>query len=336
MQHEHGKVKKTDKRKAIILSVIVVIVMALCLGVLYLWENKHYDTGASGNGGGIEEPILKTVEYNGDTYQQRDELETWLFMGVDVMEKVSNTDTFIDGGQADMQLLITVDNKNQTWQMLQLNRDSMIEVPVLGMTGEEVGTEFEQLALAHSYGNGGKESCKNDVKAVSNMFDGQKINGYLALNMEGLNILNDMVGGVPVVVNDDFTMLDPTLVQGQEVVLQGSQALTFVRERQNVGDETNVARMARQREYMNSLKQKLKEQDEEFGIRAYDALSEYTVTNMGSGNITNLLQCLKDYQERDLLTIDGESRIENDTNAYYLNEDSLKQVMLEMFYEKVN
>ena len=104
-----------------------------------------------------------------------------------------------------------------------------------------IGTEFEQLTLAHSYGDGKKESCQNTVTTVSNLFDGQKIDGYMALNMDAVAILNDMVGGVPVEITSDFSAVDPSLQEGTVVTLQGDQALTFVRTRKDVDDQTNLS-----------------------------------------------------------------------------------------------
>ena len=92
--------------------------------------------------------------------------------------------------------------------------------------------------------------------------------------------------------------------------------------------------MGRQQQYMDALQQKIKEQDEEFAVRAYDAIADYLVTDEGSGTAANIAGYLKEYTELDLLTIDGESRIEEGSNAYYLDEDSKMNVMLQMFYEK--
>ena len=68
-------------------------------------------------------------------------------------------------------------------------------------------------------------------------------------------------------------------------------------------------------------------------MRAYDAVFDYMVTNMGSKTVTEIGQYMKEYTELDLLTIDGESKVEDGYIAYYLDEDSLQQTMLTLFYE---
>lgn len=332
ISHQKGRIRKEDKYNAILVFLVLVIILSGTMVGINIWENYRYQTGSTGQGGGIQKTELKHVEYNGTDYVQREDLETYLFMGVDRSGEVQETENY-DAGQADMQLLVTIDHKNKTWQMLQLNRDSMVEVSVLDFFGNPSGTEFQQLTLAHSYGDGKEQSCGNVVNTVSNMFNGQKIDGYFSVNMDAVAVLNDMVGGVPVTVTSDFTAVDPTLVEGETITLTGEQALTFVRIRRDVDDQTNLSRMARQRQYMDALQKKIKEQDEEFAIRAYEALADYMVTDEGSGTAANIAGYMREYTELSMLTIDGESRVENGNNAYYLDEDSKTLAMLGMFYE---
>lgn len=216
-----------------------------------------------------------------------------------------------------------------------INRDSMVEVQVLGMTGEVLQTQAAQIATAHAYGDGTERSCRNAVAAVSNMLGGKTIDGYVALNMDAVAILNDMVGGVPVTITSDFTDIDPSLQEGETITLQGQQALAFVRSRKGVDDETNLSRMARQRQYLAALEEKMAQQDEEFVIRAYDAVSDYMVTDMGSGTVAELGEKMKTYEELPFLTIAGESGTDEEGSATYtLDQDSLQQAIMSLFYER--
>ena len=243
-------------------------------------------------------------------YTPRPQLETYLLMGIDVEGPAKGNRSYSGGGQADVQLLLVVDNTNQTWQVLQINRDSMVEVQVLGMTGEVLQTQTAQIATAHAYGDGTERSCRNAVAAGSNMLGGKTIDGDVALNMDAVAILNDMVGGVPVTITSDFTDIDPSLQEGETITLQGQQALVFVEEK-----------MARQ--------------DEEFVIRAYDAVSDYMVTDMGSGTVAELGEKMKTYEELPFLTIAGESGTDEEGSATYtLDQDSLQQAIVSLFYER--
>ena len=122
---------------------------------------------------------LKEISYKGKTYRQRPDLESYLFLGIDVMGPAVGTQSYVAGGQADTQILLVLDNAAKTWQLLQINRDSMVEVPVLSMMGTVAYTIKQQIALAHAYGNGREQSCENNVLAVSMLLDDQPIDGYL-------------------------------------------------------------------------------------------------------------------------------------------------------------
>lgn len=325
------RISPKDKLRAVILVVLSCAVVGLGILALQQWqEHQRMQTTPSGSGN------RKTLEYQGNTYVAREGVESYLFMGIDVEGPAKGNKSYIGGGQADVQLLLVVDRYERTWQVLQINRDSMVEVPVLGVNGTEVGTEYQQIALAHSYGDGLETSCENNVTAVSRMFQDQRIHGYLALNMDAISIINDQVGGVEVTVLDDFSQVDPTLIKGETVTLNGNQAVTYVRARQGVGDETNLARMARQEQYLNALYPKLKGLSSATAAEMFQAVEDYMVTNMNDQWL-KLMERLEEYTKLEPLSIDGENALdEQGAMAYRLDEDSLKQVMIQLFYEPMS
>lgn len=82
-------------------------------------------------------------------------------------------------------------------------------------------------------------SCQYMVDAVSNLFYGMPINGYVALNMNAVAMINDAVGGVTVTVPEDMTQVDPSFAEGAAVTLTGDQALKFTRYRDTEKDFSN-------------------------------------------------------------------------------------------------
>ena len=334
--YKHHHIRRSDGIKAaVVVAAAAIALVAIALG-LDRWQKSQ---AAPVSGEAANEVIVQAepepIEYDGVLYTPRAQLETYLLMGIDVEGPAKGNKSYSGGGQADVQLVLVVDNANQTWQILQINRDSMVDVQVLGMTGEVLQTQTAQIATAHAYGDGTERSCRNAVAAVSNMLGEMPVDGYLALNMDAVAILNDMVGGVPVTVTSDFTAVDPTLQAGETVTLQGQQALTFVRSRKGVDDETNLSRMGRQRQYLAALEQQMAQQDEEFVIRAYDAVSDYMVTDMGSGTVADLGEKMKAYEELPLLTIDGETGTDEEGSATYtLDPGSLQQTIIALFYEE--
>lgn len=123
------------KTKDLIKAIVVAVVLLLAINGVYIFLNqwqtrKEYSMASNDT---VKE--FKTIEYNGQKYMEKPGLETYLFMGIDVSGPVKGNKSYIGGGQADTQIVFVLDKLNKTWQMLQINRDSMVEVPVLGVTG---------------------------------------------------------------------------------------------------------------------------------------------------------------------------------------------------------
>ena len=339
MRHsDRRRISRRDFFKAAGLTVATLAALGGGAYALQRWDDSQNAVSVADTGPGNdhrEAAELKELTYKGKNYRRRPELETYLFMGIDTMGAAVGVNSYAGGGQADVQIVAVLDNEARTWQALQLNRDSIVRVPVLGVGGDIVAYEDEQLALAHYYGNGREQSCENTVLAVSMLLGDQPIDGYMAVNMDAVGILTDLVGGVTLTVTSDFSAIDPSLVQGQTITLTGEQALTYVRSRANIDDETNLARMNRQRQYMTALEEKLMQKDANFVVEAYDALADYMVTDIASGTAAEIGERMQDYTQLEVLTIDGENVVEGEHWAYYLDEDSLQETILQLFYNEI-
>ena len=148
-------------------------------------------------------------------------------------------------------------------------------------------------------------------------------------------MLNDLLGGVPVTVQDDFSQIDPSLVQGETVTLRGQQVLSYIRTRHYVGNSTNLERMERHRGYMKSFSDELKNQmadDPNVVLKLYAAAEPYMVTDMSGKRISNLANTARNYNNRGIVTIDGENRMGAKFMEYYADEDSIKEAVLALFY----
>lgn len=323
MSDEKKKKKKKSKKGVLkIFLAVLVIAMALVL-VTPVIRRK------------ISNRSLRTIEVNGVKYRQKPDVESYILMGVDHMD---DNDKIIGSpnGDNDLNLIMVIDHKNRTWQLLQINRDSMTDVILLDMLGHNIGTKYEQLALAHSYGDGGKESCQNVVDTVSGLLWNQKMDGYIATDMEAINILTDAVGGVTVHVDVDFSRVDPSIVQGN-VTLTSKNVLNYVRGRQNVGDETNISRQKRQQQFMSSFMKKINAMNA-FQIGGlYFKVRKYITTDVSIPTIFNLAYVYKKYEQKPLTTIEGTSKVSQDTgwNEYHLKQSSLQKTILSLYYEKV-
>ena len=325
-------------------AAILAVVLVLLLGMLLLqrWENtQDAPVSSSGEASSVEAgaPVdgREITYYNGTAYAKKEGLETVLLLGVDKFEG-ETPEGYINNQQADFLLLLVMDKQNETCTPIQLNRDTMTQIRILGVTGEPAGTFTGQLALAHTYGSGEEDSCENTVLAVENLLYGVGIDHYVSLTMDGVALLNDLVGGVTVEVLDDFSSIDDSLVQGETVTLKGQQALTYVRSRGGLEDSSNLHRMERQRQYLAALQQQLKaavQQEDGFTLDALLQLNEYMVSDYTVNQLSELGDSLATYQVSDILTTQGEAQPGEEFMEFTVDEAALQQLVMDVFYEPV-
>lgn len=343
--HKHKRRKHKDESKnsrrmwwfrTAAIALLVAGACFLCYRGIAKWESKQFAVpkDIQQNHSQTADSVPKIIMADGERYEHRPNMETYLFMGVDVTGTVDSMTTSGNGGQADVQLVLAVDNDNSTWQVLQLNRDALADVPVLGAGSKLIGYQKKQLALAHFYGSGREDSCENNVNAVSRLLWDQTIAGYISLNMDGIGVINDAIGGVEVTITTDFSGIDDTLEQGSDVLLNGEQAVTFLRSRMNVDDGTNLARMSRHRQYLQAMALKLLSLDDKEIVKALSSAEDYIVTNMNSTGVAALAEKLRQYEQLPLLTIDGTATVANGANAYEMDKASLQNVILTLLYQK--
>mgnify|MGYP004551167707 CR=1 FL=1 len=281
----------------------------------------------------------KSVIYKGETYEPKGNLETYLIAGIDSPDKVEEIKEYDGTGQCDVLEVIVRDRSTDECKLLSIDRNTITAVKSLDDDGTVVGTTDIQLSLAHSMSLDHTVRAENTVDAVSTLLDGQKIDGYAMVNMSAIQTVNDLVGGVTVTVQDDFTGVDDSLKKGETVTLTGSQAEHFIRGRMTMkDDDTNQNRMARQTQYEDGFKtafrQKCKE-DNTFPLQMYHVLEDYMTTNINAKKFSRLSLLLTDGREVGRLSIDGKYGVDDsDWQTFVPDENSLEQVILTLFYEK--
>lgn len=282
--------------------------------------------------------VSKTIVRNGVEYFPRQDITVMMLLGIDQEGPVVESHSYNNTGEADVVALAVFDETNQEYSVLMLNRDTMLEMPVLGLGGKPAGTNFGQLALAHTYGSGLEDSCENTKKAVSDLLYGINIDYYLSMNMDAIALLTDSVGGVTVEVKDDFSQVDATIPMG-EVTLTGSQARNYIQGRYNVGNQLNLNRMDRHKEYMEgfmtALGEKLQASDS-FVLTTYDAMADYMVTDCSATTFNSLINRYSDYSMKEILSPVGENVTGQQYMEFHIDEAALDELVLELFYSEKN
>ncbi len=316
--------------KIIAILLCVIIIVAATLIVVNIWEKKQ----------GIFKgddfvAVENTVEFGGKKYTLKEDIETFLIIGLDKTDE-NPADSYNNNLQADFLMLLVIDNEKSEYSAFHINRDAMVDMNVLGVAGDKVGTTNKQIALAHTYGNGREVSCRNTADAVSELLMGVKINHFVSVKMDAVQVLNDLVGGVEIEVLEDFSGIDSTLIKGEKVTLKGEQALTYVRTRYGLEDPSNNTRMERQQQYIKSFYEALKvttKNDANFVATASLKMTDYIVSDCSSNKLEAYFNKVEKYKFNDILDLDGETKKGEAFMEFYPDENSLKQNVINLFYE---
>ena len=281
----------------------------------------------------------RTIVRDGISYYPRQDITVVLLVGTDVDGKIQSSGSYNNKASADMVALLIFDEAKEEFCILSLNRDTMMDIPVLGLNGRLAGSVYAQLATSHNYGTGLADSCENTRKAVSDFLYGLTIDHYFSMNMDGIGILNDSVGGVEVQILDDFSKVDPTLIQGSTMVLNGEQAYSFVRSRASVGSKLNISRMERQRQYMEgfiaSLQTTLSENDM-FFADLWSDIADYAVTDCSTVVLNRLATDYGKYQFAGSVSIEGENVLGEKYYEFYADEQLLDELIIKLFYRQTS
>lgn len=309
--------------------VLVLVLMLLYSGLRVLEATVLYRPREGGEAEGG-----KTIVRQDTAYFPRQDITVVLVLGIDRYGPVADSGSYNNRGAADLVMLLIFDETNEICSVLHLNRDTMVEMPVLGIGGREAGTGYGQLALAHTYGSGLEDSCENTRKTVSGLLGGISIDHYIAVNMDAVAIANDAVGGVAVYVTEDFSRVDDTIGQGM-VTLKGEQAIHYVRTRKDVGDQQNLSRMERQQAYIEgfaaSFREK-QEKDPEFILKVCEDVAPYLVTDCTADTISNMIDRYGNYAAGDVVMPEGRSVMGEEYVEFYVDDQSLDSLILELFY----
>lgn len=336
--------RRPIRRRTLKRWIIVIAAAAMALLVLAFfggrWLEHRQDKPEVRGDAHLREELdsAPTIEVDGQTYRLRQHLTTILLIGVDQDSDAEVKNSYRNGGQADYLRLLVIDPDGKQIRQIPIDRDTMTPITILGVLGNRTGTRLERISLSHGFGKGKEDSCQLTVEAVSNLLYEVPIDFYIALNMDGISELNDLLGGVEVTLEDDFSSLDPAMTKGTTLTLMGDQAEIFVRGRMSVGIGTNESRMARQQTYMSAAQKKLKarlQADSNAAGEVFDALEAYLVTNFTRGRLINEAYAAKDYEIEEPFTIPGEHSVDKQGFMQFVaDEDELQKIVLSVFYQR--
>ena len=279
-----------------------------------------------------------TIVFGGKEYRYNEHLSNYLFMGIDVREPVEEYETRENTGRADAIFLLSYDRVKKTVKCVSIPRDTMTNIRVLTIDGIDTGTTREHINMQYAFGDGKDGSCRLMKEAVSSLLYGVPIQGYCSINMDGIVVAVDVLGGVEMVLQDN-SMADvyPEYVEGAKVTITKENAEQFIRHRDINESHSALVRTNRQKELMKVVSEHTREksaEDTDFIVDMYESLQPYMVSNIGNDILADLAEAKFDL-ENGVVDIPGEG-VEGDLHdEYHVDNEKLYELVLQMFYEEV-
>lgn len=281
------------------------------------------------------------IWYQGQAYDYDENIMTFLCMGIDVDEELSDKQSGLKSGQADALFLLILDSTDQKISILAIDRNTMTQVDTYDKDGNYVSTQYGQIALSHGYGDGREQSAQNTLKSVSFLLYDLPIHGYCAINMAAIPTINDAVGGVDVTVLEDMPKVDEAFAKGARLHLEGDLSYWYVKYRDTEIDESARNRLNRQKQYLIAYVDQAKaafKKDITIPITLFNAVLPYMTTDITVDEAAYLASEAVNYSfsEENLIMLPGSTDISGRFDEFYVDEQQLREIIVELFYKPVD
>ena len=330
-------IKRMKRRRRIRTLVIVLLVIGAIAAAGWGFVNHSVNQGKKK----IEEKTEKvikakgdTITYNGKKYALNKHMATVAFIGFD--NRASDDGT--KEGQSDTVMVVALNTDTGEARGIVIPRDSMVAVDTYA-GGSFSGQVTEQLCLQFAYGTDGDSSSALTAAAASRVLDNIPVDYYYTLNIEGVAPINDSIGGVTLVPTQ--TVPGTAVVEGQETTLFGTTAEKYVQWRDISVLTSSLDRTARQVSYMQAFAAKVlssAKSNPAVLINLYQTMGDYTWTNLGLDEFSYLATTMLEHglTSFDVVTLQGTMQ-QGDTFAeFYLDQDNVKQTVVDTFYHPVD
>ena len=328
--------KRRGRFAAVIIAGVAVLAVA---GLGYAGIQKKKAAEAASAKATAEADDSNTVTWQGKTYKYNQNISNYLLLGVDKRTPAETRVGKADAGQADALFLLSLNRKTKKMTLISIPRDTMTDVESFDLEGKSLGKSKDHISLSYGYGDGGAESCKLTQEAVSNLFYGLPIQGYLAMNLDGIPELAKSVGGLTVTVpNNSLEYEYPEFAEGAEVTLTEENTEVFLRSRDVDESQSAIYRMERQKAFLDAFSKKAKEcyeQNAKFAADLFVAIKPYTVTNISEDRLMKLFQTADEGDGYTEWTVPGEGTQGLSYDEYHVDDDALYTKVMETFYQEV-
>ncbi|KAK1181509.1 LCP family protein [Streptomyces sp. NBS 14/10] len=155
--------------------------------------------------------------------------------------------------RSDTTILLHLQAGGKSATAISIPRDLMVDIPSCTQAdGKRGKAKFAQFNWAFEFGG---PACT--IRTVEKL-TGIRVDHHMIVDFSGFKKMVNAVGGVEVCLKDpiDDDEAHLRLPEGRQV-LQGEQALGYVRARYSIGDGSDTERIGRQQEFLGALVKKL-------------------------------------------------------------------------------
>lgn len=348
--HSHSHSRKKKKKKlstaakiAIAVLIIIFILIFAVVGTIFFLEHKGKNDLTNVT---AQTEYEEKISYNGHDYVYNKDIVSIAFIGVDKRDLGLENGAVGTAGQADANIVLTIDTSTGKAKALAIPRDTMVDVDLYSENNIFLRTENMQLCLSYAYGNGTDTSATNVTTSLSRILYNVPINRYFALDLNGIAPINDAIGGVTVESLYDFKKLG--IKKGDSVHLVGDLTEAYVRTRDLDNIEASLNRTARQVQYIKAFAaQLIPAVMNDFSIVSslYNTAMDYSTTNLSLPDTTYLASLLisKNITDFETVTLEGEMKPSEKIDyadvvyaEFYPDEDKLMQTVLDTFYTQID
>ncbi|MFD8753454.1 LCP family protein [Kitasatospora sp. NPDC059577] len=209
-------------------------------------------------------------------------------------------------GHADTTLLFHISKDRSNATVVSFPRDLMVPIPECQTPqGKKIPGSARDM-FNNSLGQGGRDAGCTWKTIEKNT--GIRVDHFIQVNFEAVKTLSTAVGGVEVCAAKDINDSDSHLkmAKGRHVV-QGEEALAFVRTRHAVGFGGDLSRIPLQQQFISSMIRKIKSDDTLTSptklYKLADAATKALTVDDGIGSVEKLKNLAQDISKVDTKNI---------------------------------
>lgn len=275
----------------------------------------------------------RTVERNGHVWRYNTRLKTILFLGIDSTEVREEHGYIGTGGRSDTMLLLVLNQDRGITEQIWISRDTMANVDIYNRDREKIADGFMQITMQYAFGDNPKRSCLLSKKAVSEMLLDLPIDYYCSMTLDGITAAVSQLGGLTVTLQEDCTDISPDYTKGSVVTMDARMTERFLRYRDVETSGSNLERIERQNWFVREMLSSLLYSGSVSTRKLLNIVEPYLETDMDAETIEILSQLPLADNPR---MIPGEVVQGARHEEFYIDEEALKDLLLDAFYYRVS